>query len=422
MQPPSSTPAQPSPRRFRTVRNLRLLGVLAFFHEFNPTIVIWVVYLTDFRDISLAQVGIMEGFFWLVKVLLEVPSGAFADRYGRRITAMVGVAVEGAGIIAFGLADSYLLLLGSYVLWSGGLAFKSGNEEAYLFDSLAVDDRQAEFAQRHGAYRGLGHVAFAISGVLGGVIASATTLQVAVLVSGFTYVAAFSALLAMQEPPRRGIDDVPIDGALAPRTSYLRTIGVGLDALRADAALRWILVLQVVILTTFPVHFVLSQPFLAEHGVPLALFGVVEVPARMFGAVGLVLSARFGRGVGLARALWMGCALSVAGLLVLAGVDHVAAFAGFILLQVGGGLALPLISAYANERTDSSIRATILSVAPLGSSLTYTVVTPVLGIAGDSSLQLAFGLMAVGIGGSALLAYTSWVRADRAHRAALAGD
>ena len=421
MQPPSSTAAQPSPRRFRTVRNLRLLGVLAFFHEFNPTIVIWVVYLTDFRDISLAQVGIMEGFFWGVKLLLEVPSGAFADRYGRRITAMVGVAVEGAGIIAFGLADSYLLLLGSYVLWSGGLAFKSGNDEAYLFDTLAVDDRQVEFAQRHGAYRGLGHVAFAISGVLGGVIAAATTLQIAVLVSGLTYVAAFTVLIAMQEPPRRCADGAPIEGGLAPRASYLRTIRVALDALRADAALRWILVLQVVIFTTFPVHFVLSQPFLSEHDVPLALFGVVDVPARMLGAAGLVLSARFGRRVGLGRALWMACALSVIGLIVLAGIDHVGAFAGFILLQVGGGLALPLISAYANDRTDSSIRATILSVAPLGSSLTYTVVTPILGIVGDWSLQLAFGVMGVGIGGSALLAYTAWARADREHRARLAG-
>ncbi len=231
---------------------------------------------------------------------------------------------------------------------------------------------------------------------------------------------AFAALLAMQEPPRRGIDGAPVEGGLAPRTSYVRTIGVALAALRADAALRWILVLQVVILSTFPVHFVLSQPFLGEHGVPLALFGIVEVPARMFGAVGLVLSARFGRGVGLGRALWMACALSVAGLLILAGIDHVGAFAGFILLQLGGGLALPLVSAYANERTDSSIRATILSVAPLGSSLTYTVVTPVLGVAGDRSLQVAFGVMALAIGLASLLAYTAWARADRSHRALLA--
>ena len=400
----------PSPRRaFNAVRNLRLLGVLSVLYEFNPTIAIWVVYLTHYRDISLAQVGIMEGFFWLVKLALEVPSGAFADRYGRRATALIGVVIEGAGIIAFGLADGYVLLLGSYILWSGGLAFRSGNHEAYLFDTLATADRQAEYAQRHGAYRGMGHVAFATSGVLGGLVAAATTLQVGILVSGASYVLSFVVLLTMQEPPRQASTAVPVVAS----HSYRGTLRVALAALRADAALRWMLALEVVIMTSFPVHFVLAQPFLGEHGVPLALYGVVDVPARMLGALALVMSYRWGRGLGLARALAVASALPVLGLVLLAGVDHVAAFAGFALLQLGGGLALPLMSAYVNERTDSSVRATIHSVAPLGSSLTYVAVTPLLGIAGDADLRLAFALMAAGIGVSALFAYTAWTKADR---------
>lgn len=409
--------ALPVRRPFDAVRNLRLLGVLAVLYEFNPTIAIWVVYLTDYRDISLAQVGVMEGFFWFVKLALEVPSGAFADRYGRRATGLIGVAIEGAGIIAFGLADGYLLLLGSYVLWSGGLAFRSGNQEAYLFDTLATVDRQAEYAQRHGAYRGLGHVAFATSGVLGGLIAAATTLQAGILVSGAAYVVSFAVLLSMQEPPRRE----SVAGPIGEPRSYTRTLRVAWAALRADAALRWLLALEVVLMTTFPVHFVLAQPFLAEHGVPLALFGVVDVPARMLGAVALVLSYRWGSGLGVARALAAASALPVAGLALLTGLDHVAAFAGFGLIQLGGGLALPLMSAYANERTDSSIRATILSVAPLGSSLTYVVVTPILGIAGEAELRLAFGVMALRIGVSVLLAYLAWTRANREPVRSLAG-
>src|SRR5690606_21361914 len=134
---------------------------------------------------------------------------------------------------------------------------------------------------------------------------------------------------------------------------------------------------------------------LRQHEVPLALFGVLDVPARLLGAGAMILSGRWIRRVGMSRALVISIVIPVAGLLVLGGVNHVAAFVGFGLVQFGTGLALPAISAYVNDRTESHVRATILSIAPLGSSLSFGIIGPVVGATGDASLQLAFVVMAV---------------------------
>jgi MFS family permease len=75
--------------------------------------------------------------------------------------------------------------------------------------------------------------------------------------------------------------------------------------------------------------------------------------------------------------------------------------------------AYTLQTAYVNDRTRSEVRATVLSVAPLGTSIAFALAAPCAGVVGDVSLRLAFGGMAATIlllaGGAFLL----WLRSDR---------
>jgi hypothetical protein len=69
---------------------------------------------------------------------------------------------------------------------------------------------------------------------------------------------------------------------------------------------------------------------------------------------------------------------------------------------------MPAIGAYVNERTDSTIRATVLSVAPMGTSVMMALMSMGAGTIAAQSLRLGFGAMAVGIlifAGANLLAW-----------------
>ena len=113
--------SQAAPHRspsFEVTRNVRLFYVLGFLRELSPLLVIWVVYLTDYRHLTLAQVGLMEGLFWLIKLGAEIPSGAFADRYGRRLTFVTGLVLEASGVVVFALAAGFGLLMVSYGIWA----------------------------------------------------------------------------------------------------------------------------------------------------------------------------------------------------------------------------------------------------------------------------------------------------------------
>ncbi|HXK34467.1 MAG TPA: MFS transporter [Dehalococcoidia bacterium] len=387
-------------RAFHLQRNLRMFYIFGAARELTPMLAIWVVYLTDFRDLTLTQVGIMEGLFWGVKLALEIPSGAFADRFGRKATFVTGITLEATGTLIFALAGDFALLALSYVIWSGGLAFRTGNDEAYLYDALSSGGRGGEYADRIGVYWALQTAGLLVGGVAGGVLAAVTSLQVAIFASLIPFALATPLLLAIEEPPRRARDAT---------LTLVSTLSTGLRVVRRSPELRSMLLLQVSLSGVFPAYFLLSQPFLDHHDVSLALFGVLAVPVHLARTAAGLLSGRATRRLGLATTLWLAVGGAVSGLLVLALVDHVVAFAGLAVAMAAVALSLPAIGTYVNERTDSHVRATVLSVAPMGTSVMMALTSMSAGAIGAASLRLGFGAIAVAVGVCAAWNLLTWM-------------
>ena len=78
-------------------------------------------------------------------VFAEVPTGALADRFGRRWSLMLGSSLFAAAVFIFGIADNYPIILLSYTAWGLALTFQSGADTALLYDSLKHLNREEEF-------------------------------------------------------------------------------------------------------------------------------------------------------------------------------------------------------------------------------------------------------------------------------------
>ena len=389
---------------FRADRNLRLMLGFTLVAQFQPHLAIWVVYLTDYRDLSLTQVGIMEAFFWGVKLVAEVPTGAFADRFGRRFTFMVGTIIEGGGILIFALAGNFPLLLLSYVLWSLGFAFRSGNDGAYIYDALAAEGREAEFAQRSGRFGAAVNVAFTAGGIAGAALAAGTSLALATLAGVVPALLAVGVLLVMDEPPRHG---------QTTHLPYLETLRGAWRVLRERAALRWAILFDVMLVgAASPASFLLVQPFLAHHGVPLAWFGLAYAPSGLAHAAGSIASAPLSRRLGLRRTMAAATAVVTSGLLLVGTIDSVWMLPALWISQFATGTVSPALGGYINDRTESAVRATVLSVGPVGFSLVLMVAGPLAGVAADVHLGLGFIALALLGGVGSGVAFALWQRAD----------
>ena len=117
-------------------RNIRLLFVYWFLRDFQLWIPVWIVFLTIERGFSLTQVTAAEGLYLIGVLILEVPTGAVADRYGRSKSMALGAAVLGVAVLNFAFTQSFAGLLASFLPLSVGSALLSGADMALLFDPV----------------------------------------------------------------------------------------------------------------------------------------------------------------------------------------------------------------------------------------------------------------------------------------------
>ena len=399
-------PAEPQDEAY--LANVWKVYLLHFLMHFQLWWSIWVLYLKDMRGFSLTQIAILEALFWGAAVLAEVPTGAVADRFGRKVSLALGAGSTAIAVLVFGFATSYWLTVVSYLVWAIGFAFLSGAEHAILFESLKAVGKEHQYqraAGRMGAVFSFGALA---GGLVGAPIAAATDLSIPVVLSAAIAAPGVLVALTLREPP------LP-DGEV--RLAYGPLLRESVRTATRLPTVRYMLVLAALISAVTFGPMIFMQPFLTGHGVKVAFIGFIQTPVRVMGMVGALVAyqvtSRLGiRGAFIAAPLLMGGAY-----LTLGAWDAVYAFAAFPFIFFVNSLLLPPASDYLNRRIPSSQRATILSLRTMLSSLGAAILVPALGVAADGiSLRAAFWIT-----GSVVVvllppALVLWLRADQRER------
>ncbi|HRS22396.1 MAG TPA: MFS transporter, partial [Clostridia bacterium] len=75
---------------------------------------IWMIYLAG-KGMSLTQLGLLEMIFHITSFLMEVPTGAVADIFGRRISRILGRVLSLVSVVILLAADCFLWFAISFV-------------------------------------------------------------------------------------------------------------------------------------------------------------------------------------------------------------------------------------------------------------------------------------------------------------------
>jgi MFS family permease len=362
---------------------------------------IWIIYLTEKRGLTLAQVTLIDVPFWLCIIALQIPGAAFADRYGRKPTLIAAATLFACAVIFFALASSFWLLLGSYLVWGVAFALLYGTESAFIYDSLKAAGREEEYSQIYGRGWAIAVAAQLIGTVAGAPLAGQTDLVFPILLSGG--IASMAALVALSFRE-------PLVVSSTHRPTYGEIIRESAAVLRHQPEVRYaILFFGVITIGSIaPVFF--FQPFLREHGVGLDAVGIWQTPMRIGGIVAALAAHRLIARLGERGTFYLMPLVLVPSYVLLAGWDSTYAQVAFTSINFAVILSQPTITDYVNRRVPSEQRATVVSMTNLIRSLVLVPSAPLLGlVAEEISLRTAFlaGGVAVGVLSVPLLAL--WV-------------
>jgi MFS family permease len=363
---------------------------------------IWIIYLTEKRGLTLAQVTLIDVPFWLSIILLQIPGAALADRFGRKPVLVGSAAAFAVAITAFGLASTFWLLLGSYLVWGIGFSLLWGTESAFLFDSLKAVGREDEYPRIYGRGWAVAMAAQVAATLLGAPLADVTSLEAPIIASGGITAVAMLIALTFREPHVARSDTVP---------SYGEIIRDSAQLVRARPDLRYAILFFGLMTVGFIGSVFFFQPFLTRHDVDVGAVGVWQTPMRLVGIVAALSAYRLMRDLGERRTMLLMPLTILAGFFLLAVWDSIWAQVAFSVMNFGVILSQPAITAYLNNRVASEQRATVVSLTNLIRSAVLIPSAPLLGLLADNvSYQAAYlaGGLIVGLIGVPL--FIAWVR------------
>lgn len=390
--------------------NIRKYYIFHLFLNLQLWFPIWIIYLTEMRGLTLAQVTLIDVPFWISIIVLQVPGAALADRFGRKPVLIGSGTALSIAIVAFGLANNFWLLMGSYLIWGSGFALLWGTESAFLFDSLKALGREEEYAKIYG--RGW---AFATgAGVAGTLIGAPVadlldSLQAPILISGGISAMAVLTAITFKEP---GVIDRSQRGP-----SYGEIISTSGRLVRTNPAVRYaILYFGLVTVGSIAVVF-FAQPFLVDHNVDVGDVGYWQTPMRLGGIAAALAAHRLMRDIGERRTFIMMPLVIITGFMVLAFWDSLWAMIAFPAMNFAVILSQPTVTDYLNKRVASEQRATVVSLTNLIRSAVLIPSAPLLGLladeVSDQAAYLVGGLIVAVVGLPMLIAWRPHLRAGR---------
>lgn len=346
------------------------------------------------RGLDVLQAASVLVAYFVVTFVLEVPTGAVADLFGRRASFLLACAIR---MVAFGLyyfADGYLDCLVAEAIDALGSTLASGALQAWAVDGIRAegDERPMDrvFARVQVVQRGM----MIAGGVIGGAIADVDIALPWLLASaGFGATGVYAFFTMHETPPatrptwrsaRRGIADTMTSAAAAAR---------------ADPIVRFLcLITAAFAVAVMPIHFL--WPARLEElvdGRSFWLLGWAWALINLAAAAGGVLSDRVTAGLRRERVLIVTTVLRAVGIAIAAQAPSFAVgLGGLLLMEMAFAVSYPAYQAWLNEHIEARLRATVLSIANMSFTIGGAVGLLSLGwLAREANISAAWTTCAV---------------------------
>jgi MFS family permease len=365
------------------IRRLYLYQALKCFSLWMP---IWIVFLEVDRHLTLSEVYLIAGVGWVVQAVADIPAGALADVFGRKVTVVCGTGLLTVGLAVLATVPGLGGVAVGYLLWATGDALISGTDMALLYESAKLAGREEEFPRISSNSFQILQASQAASSILGGVLASYRLALPMLITAGLSAVA-LVVLLRVKEPPTDPADRQGYFAVLRTSGRYLRSHP------RVTSLIAYVALVAGI---AFFVPFVLFQPEMAAQAVAVGWFGLLFTGLRGSALLGLRYGVKLVTQETLYRRM---VTVPLVMTLLFVGVavspNWWTSYLAMLLLAAVSGALRPHTADLLNRLVPTGVRATLLSTQSVVMTLFIAVMHPIVGSVADTwGLEFAFVLLA----------------------------
>lgn len=347
-------------------RNVRLYPW--YISVFNAFFWMPVFFLYFGAHLPLERVLQLEGLYYAAVVVLEVPSGYFSDRFGRKSTLLGASVMLVAAYLFFFFGSTFAAFAVAQLALAAGIALNSGTDTSFHYDSLAALGRESEYAEREAAAARNAMLVTSVSALVGGAVAT-LDFRYAYGLSALAAVVGLFIVAIFIEPGRK------MTARAASFGCQLRDCVAHLK----NPRLAWLFGFVVLITVLNHVPYEFYQPYLdlvgarlgGNAGTPLVA-GVHMAMATVIGAFFAHQSAEIARRIGTAKTLLLAALLQLIIIVAMGFVLHTVIVVLLLLRGVPAGVTRAPINAAITPHIPQKQRATYLSIQSLAGRLGFS--------------------------------------------------
>lgn len=358
------------------IRNLKSRNIpLIFLMEIIGGMLFFLPILALYLEqslFSLTNVALIFTVESIAIVLLEMPTGAFADLFGRKktiISAQIAVLIA----IVFLLIGDHIIFFLLYAVFNAlGRSLASGTYSAFVYDTLKEIGKEHHFKKVIGTLFAFWPLGASIGAIIGGYLAS-INYSYAVSASLIPIAIVFFVSLFLKEPKYEKEDHRNIGKQIINSIKFISHNKTLLLMFAAGA---------IALAIGEPIH-MLESIFLNFNKIPIKYFGYVTALVYGLSSLGHYLSHSVSEKFSDKGILITASVVSPI-LLLLATYSSGLFLVGFLVIPAFFfGLKNPVVSHVINESVSSGKRATVLSVSNFVNEMGIALMAPVIGYAAD---------------------------------------
>jgi MFS family permease len=360
----------------------------AFFKNFALFSAVLVPFFTEWGKISLFEVQILQSWFSLWVFVLEIPTGAIADKIGRKHSLTLGAILVAIATVIYGSIPSFYVFLLAEFIFAVGYALNSGADQALLYDTLKSLKREGESKKILGRADALMFAGMIVAALIGSLLASHLGLNAPQILTAIPMLIAGAIAWSIPEPKTHSESE---------SRRYLDIIKDGFLTIKNNRIIRTLAYDSVVVSAAayFVVWF--YQPLMTELGIPIIYFGLAHAGLLLSEMIVSANFTRLEKVLGSGKAYLKNSALLVSAAFIFAViVQHWISL--IILIVIGGGIGYTratYIASIAHKHISSSHRTTTLSSIGMLRRLVLIPLNPFVGWIAGISLTLGFALISL---------------------------
>jgi MFS family permease len=309
------------------------------------------------QGISLTTVVLSQTFYSAMIILMEVPTGALADRFGHRKSVVLSGLIGPLGLLTVLAMPTTFGMFLSYLFFGLSEALESGSKEALLFEDTKHRGERRNFQKHLSHVLSFDTLAFALGTAIVGVtygLFGSDAFAPLIWATALTKFTSFLITLRLHDVPN-------LDNDFAGNNMW-KLFRQSVKHIRQNQGLRNITYVKLLTIPAIYVLYSSYQSYFETNNVSPYWIGFVLTFGALANTLALRNAHRLERIWSLDKAvLYLNLLLALTHIVFSLVSAPWLLVVTYILLQAQYNLQEPIISDYVNERISSNMRATVLS-------------------------------------------------------------